>query len=160
MASLDPESRVTNESQVSLEEADDIVQDALQLAEHDELNEYRDVRAFLPPDSRSIAFVLSSQVLSDVEADAKSAKGASKAASESKEEGKKKLANGADVNGESGGGDCKAAVGSGSGSQEPVKEAKEADSKGSRDSDRDKGKGIVDCASAPVLLPEVTDGPR
>ena len=36
-----------NESEQSLEEADNIVQDALQLAENDELNEYRDyVRSF------------------------------------------------------------------------------------------------------------------
>lgn len=36
-----------NDSQQSLEEADNIVQDALQLAENDELNEYRDVSS--PP---------------------------------------------------------------------------------------------------------------
>lgn len=37
---------VTNDSQLSLE-ADNIVQDALQLAENDELNEYRDVSVLM-----------------------------------------------------------------------------------------------------------------
>lgn len=35
--------QAVNDSLQSLEEADNIVQDALQLAENDELNEYRDV---------------------------------------------------------------------------------------------------------------------
>lgn len=42
------EASAANESQLSLEEADNIVQDALQLAENDELNEYRDVCIHCP----------------------------------------------------------------------------------------------------------------